>query len=158
MTPPQRPRPSAPARHLPDTADRAPDPVHQLVGDLTRRSPEVALAVLLSTEGLALSAAGEVTGDDAERLAALASSLASLTRSAANAYSGGRVDVTTVDLGRRHLCLMPVDEGTSLLFAVDGAGDLGQVMYESARTADALADALDGFTGNDPWRMFLDSR
>ncbi|MFE0098879.1 roadblock/LC7 domain-containing protein [Streptomyces sp. NPDC059009] len=155
MPPVRHPVPTHDAR----TSDVAtPD---EIVRDFCARTPGATFAVLLSAEGLVLCASDHLHPDDAERLAALAGSLGALTRSAAEVYGGGWVNVTTIDMGRDHLCLMPVDENASLLFKADEHGDHGErgelshVLYEAARTADDLARALNDPMHTGRWRMFL---
>lgn len=128
----------------------------RLLADFRARTPGAALAVLVTAEGLAVARTDGLATDDAERLAALASGLGAMTRSAAEAYGGGRVSVTTVDMGHRHLCLLPVDDRLSLLFLADEQGELSRVLYEAARTAVELTAALTSSTaGTTLGRMFL---
>ncbi|MFC7304292.1 roadblock/LC7 domain-containing protein [Streptomyces monticola] len=137
------------------SAARPVETATRLVTDFCARTPGAAFAVLHSTEGLVLSASDGVRTDDAERLAALAAGLGALTRSAAEAYGGGWVNATTVDMGRHHLCLIPVDARASLVFLANERGEPAHVMYEAARTAHELARLLDGPGQGDLCRLFL---
>ncbi|MFF6946947.1 roadblock/LC7 domain-containing protein, partial [Streptomyces lavendulae] len=102
-------------------------------------TPEIDRVVLLSAGGLVLCADADSRPADAERLAALASSLMSLTRAAARAYTGGHIDGVAITMDRHQLCLAPVDEHTSVVVLADAACDTGHVAYVAAMMSSEIA-------------------
>ncbi|MFK0202771.1 roadblock/LC7 domain-containing protein [Streptomyces lavendulae] len=118
-------------------------------------TPEIERVVLLSAGGLVLCSDADAQPADAERLAALASSLMSLTRAAAGAYAGGHIDGVAITMDRRQLCLTPVDDQTSVVVLADAACDTGQVAYVAAMMASEISSVLDAGTPERPGRFFL---
>ncbi|MFJ8312903.1 MULTISPECIES: roadblock/LC7 domain-containing protein [unclassified Streptomyces] len=117
--------------------------------------PGVQRAVLLSAGGLVLCADPSTDTADAERLAALSSSLVSLTRAAAQAYGSGWVGAVVINMQRHHLCMAPVDSQTSLVVLCDADTDTGHVMYATSVLAGDIATLLDGTTREHLGRFFL---
>ncbi|MGW8953909.1 roadblock/LC7 domain-containing protein [Streptomyces sp. NPDC055709] len=112
-------------------------------------------AVLLSAGGLVLCSASSTDKADAERLAALSSSLMSLTKAAAQAYGSGWVGVAVISMQRHQLCMSPVDADTSLVMVADAAADTGQISYAGASVAREISQLLDGETRDSLCRIFL---
>ncbi|MFC5722249.1 roadblock/LC7 domain-containing protein [Streptomyces gamaensis] len=131
--------------------------VRTVVQEHTAATPGIERTVLLSTGGLVLcaDAATDRAKADAERLAALSSSLMSLTKAAAHAYGGGWVGATVITMRRHHLCMAPVDDRTALVVLAGSDTDTGQVMYAAAVMAQEISALLDHETREHLGRFFL---
>ncbi|MFZ3491987.1 roadblock/LC7 domain-containing protein [Streptomyces sp. 5.8] len=118
-------------------------------------TPGVERAVLLSAGGLVLCTDEATDKADAERLAALAASLMSLTRAASHAYDSGWVAAAVITMRNHHLCMAPVDDQTSLVVLADSALDTGQITYTAALLAADVASLLDDGARDHLGRFFL---
>ncbi|MFE3584156.1 roadblock/LC7 domain-containing protein [Streptomyces vinaceus] len=95
--------------------------------------------------------------DDAERLAALSSSLMSLTKAAAaQAYGSGGLGAAVVTMQRHHLCMAPVDDRTDLVLLADTSKDADQITYVAAVLAAESSALLDSETREHLGRFFLE--
>jgi predicted regulator of Ras-like GTPase activity (Roadblock/LC7/MglB family) len=103
-----------------------------LITDFTERVPGVAHAVVVSADGLPLSASARLPQDSAEQLAAVASGLGSLTQGAARCFEAGVVRETVVEMERGVMLLMAVSDGCALAVLAAPHCDIGQVAYEMA--------------------------
>ncbi len=83
-----------------------PDRYGWLVDDFVNRVPGVAHAVVVSADGLLLTASNHLPRERADQLAAVASGLVSLTQGAARCFEAGQVVQTVVELERGILLLM----------------------------------------------------
>ncbi|MEV6954670.1 roadblock/LC7 domain-containing protein [Streptomyces sp. NPDC051183] len=150
QAPPAPPIPPAvqPAAH------RAAD-IARAIQDRCAATPGIHRAVLLSAGGLVLCTDAAAPKDDAERLAALSSSLMSLTKAAAQAYDSGGLGAAVVTMQRHHLCMAPVDDRTGLVLLADSGTDTGQITYVAAVLAAEISALLDGETREHLGRFFL---
>lgn len=101
-----------------------------LLDDLVERAVGAEHAVLISRDGLLIARSGSLSEVDGEHLAAIASALQSLARSATRQLSGGRVRQNLIEMDRRHLLVTTAGNGSALAVVVPADGDLGQVAYE----------------------------
>src|SRR6266516_6320203 len=96
----------------------SPQPQHNqfgwLVNDFAERVPGVAHAVVVSADGLLLTASNRLPLDRADQLAAVASGLVSLTQGAARCFEAGAVNETVVEMERGYLFLMSISDGSCL--------------------------------------------
>ncbi|WP_438297532.1 roadblock/LC7 domain-containing protein [Streptomyces sp. HUAS TT7] len=129
--------------------------IQNVIHDSWETTPGVRCAVLLSAGGLVLCSDPSTDTADAERLAALSSSLVSLTKAAAQAYGSGWVGAVMINMQRHHLCMAPVDAQTSLVMVSDADTDTGQVMYAASLLAAEIAVLLDSATREHLGRFFL---
>jgi predicted regulator of Ras-like GTPase activity (Roadblock/LC7/MglB family) len=113
-----------------------------LVNDLVRRVPAVAHALVVSAEGLALAVSELVDGARADQLAAAASGLASLTRSAARCLGAEPATQTIVEMTGGYLFVTAVGEDASLAAVADTRCEMGAVGYEMSRLAGRIAQLL----------------
>jgi hypothetical protein len=88
--------------------------VNWLVSSFVRRVPGVAHAIVVSSDGLLTSVSERLDRTRADQLAAVASGLVSLTRGAAKAFGGGRVNQVAVEMERGFLLMMGVPDGSAL--------------------------------------------
>lgn len=114
-----------------------------LIRDFVRATPGVRHTVAVSADGLVLAAAGSgLSGEAAERLAAVACGLVSLTRGAAEVCGTGWVNQTVVDMDGGFLCTMTISDGSALTVLTGAGCDIGLVAYEAARLVDRVGAVL----------------
>ncbi len=101
-----------------------------LVTDFVERVPDVAHAVVVSSDGLPLAFNSGFPQGRADQLAAVTSGLASLTQGAARAFQGGIVVQTVVEMEAGVLVVMTIGSGASLAVLAVSKCDLGLVAYE----------------------------
>src|ERR671931_1616802 len=85
-----------------------------LVNDFAERVPGVAHAVVVSADGLLLTASARLPVDRADQLAAVASGLVSLTQGAARCFDAGGVVQTVVEMDRGIVLLKSISDGSCL--------------------------------------------
>ncbi len=103
-----------------------------LVTNFVDRVPDVAHAVIVSSDGLPLAVSSGFPQDRADQLAAVTSGLASLTQGASRVFEGGAVAQTAVEMEAGVLVVMAISSGASLAVLSAAAADLGLVAYEMA--------------------------
>jgi predicted regulator of Ras-like GTPase activity (Roadblock/LC7/MglB family) len=104
-----------------------------LLDDLVERAIGAEQAVLVSRDGLLIARSGSLDEEGGEHLAAIASALQSLARSATRQLNGGRVRQNLIEMDEVHLLVTTAGDGTGLAVVVPATGDLGQVAYEINR-------------------------
>src|SRR5687768_12615344 len=85
-----------------------------LVGNFADRVPGVAHAVVISVDGLLLTASSGLPDDRADQLAAIAAGVASLTESAARCFDGGGVLRSVIEMQYGIMLLMSIRDGSCL--------------------------------------------
>jgi predicted regulator of Ras-like GTPase activity (Roadblock/LC7/MglB family) len=117
-----------------------------LVGNFARRTPGVAHAMVVSSDGLPVAVSERLDRPKADQLAAIASGLASLTQGGARCIDGGLVKQAVVEMDRGLLVVMAISEGSCLTVLAASACDVGVVAYEMTvlvtRAGDVLTPAL----------------
>src|ERR1700760_3868035 len=103
-----------------------------LLDDLVKRVPQVAKAVMLTQDGLAIGASAGLSREDAEHLAALAAGFQSMARGAGEHFGGGRVRQTIIEMESAFLFVSAAGHGTCLAVLSSGDADIGLVAYEMA--------------------------
>jgi predicted regulator of Ras-like GTPase activity (Roadblock/LC7/MglB family) len=111
----------------------------RLVDDLVRRVPSISQVVVLSSDGLLMSASSGVHREDAEHLAAVAAGFQSLALGAGQRFSGGRVRQTIIDLESSFLFVTAAGSRACLAVLADAEADLGLVAYELVMLAGRVA-------------------
>lgn len=101
-----------------------------LVTDFANRVAGVAHAVVVSADGLLLTASERLPLDRADQLAAVASGLLSLTQGAARCFEAGSIRETVVEMERGVLLLMSISDGSCLAVLAAPKCDLGLIGYE----------------------------
>jgi len=101
-----------------------------LVDDFVNRVPGVAHALVVSAEGMPLTASAYLPRDRADQLAAVASGLVSLAQGASRCFDAGRVVQTVVELERGIMLVMSISDGSSLAVLATPTCDIGLVGYE----------------------------
>jgi hypothetical protein len=100
-----------------------------LITNLVERVPDVAHAVVVSSDGLPLAISAGFPQARADQLAAVTSGLTSLTEGASRVFEGGGVVQTVAEMQRGVLVVMAISDGASLAVLATST-DLGLVAYE----------------------------
>lgn len=124
---------SAPVRPIQDLS--------WLVTNLVERVPDVAHAIVVSSDGLPLAISAGFPQEHADQLAAITSGLASLTEGASRVFEGGAVAQTVVEMHRGVLVVMAISNGASLAVLAT-AVDLGLVAYEMTLLVERVGRVL----------------
>jgi len=103
-----------------------------LVTDFVGRVPDVAHAVIVSSDGLVVAVSAGFPENRAERLAAVTSGLASLVHGAARIFEAGGVNQTVVEMDAGVLVVMSISHGASLAVLAGPDGKMGLIAYEMA--------------------------
>lgn len=107
--------------------------VHWLLSDLVKRVAGARHALLLSSDGLLLSASEDVEREEAERLAAIASGFASLARGARSQLGAREVRQTVVEMDSVFFFVLSAGRGASLALVAESSCDMGQAAFEINR-------------------------
>ena len=124
------------------TSQAQPSQFGWLVNDFAGRVPGVAHAVVVSADGLLLTASSRLPLDRADQLAAVASGCVSLTQGAARCFEAGSVKETIVEMERGIMLLMAISDGSCLAVLAAPVCDIGQVAYEMTLLVDRVGQIL----------------
>jgi predicted regulator of Ras-like GTPase activity (Roadblock/LC7/MglB family) len=113
-----------------------------LVGNLAKRTPGVAHAMVVSADGLPVAVSQRLDRSKADQLAAIASGLASLTQGGARCMDGGLVKQTVVEMDRGLLLVMAISDGSCLTVLAGAPCDVGVVAYEMTMLVSRAGDVL----------------
>ncbi|MFE2751269.1 roadblock/LC7 domain-containing protein [Actinosynnema sp. NPDC059335] len=113
-----------------------------LVSNFVDRVPGVAHAVVISVDGLLLTASNGLPDDRADQLAAIAAGVASLTESAARCFDGGGVLRSVIEMQYGIMLLMSIRDGSCLAVLAAPDADVGQVAYEMTVVVDQVGQLL----------------
>jgi predicted regulator of Ras-like GTPase activity (Roadblock/LC7/MglB family) len=111
------------------------------VTSLVERVPDVAHAIVVSSDGLPLAISAGFPQEHADQLAAITSGLASLTQGASRIFEGGAVTQTVVEMHRGVLVVMAISNGASLAVLATSI-DLGLVAYEMTLLVERVGRVL----------------
>ena len=112
-----------------------------LITNLAERVPDVAHAIVVSSDGLPLAISAGFPQEHADQLAAITSGLASLTQGASRVFEGGAVVQTVVEMYRGVLVVMAISNGASLAVLATST-DLGLVAYEMTLLVERVGRVL----------------
>ncbi|BFO19771.1 hypothetical protein SHKM778_61590 [Streptomyces sp. KM77-8] len=101
-----------------------------LLDDLVDRVASVRKAIVLSSDGLATGASKDLTREDSEHLAAVASGFHSLAKGVGRHFEAGDVRQTVVELDEAFLFVTAAGDGSCLAVLADADSDVGQIAYE----------------------------
>ncbi len=101
-----------------------------LINDFVHKVHGVAHALILSSDGLLLTASDTVDGDKAEQLAAIASGMLSLASNSAMLFGAGTCEQIIVRLSRGYFLFMSIDTGAGLAVLTGPDCDMKVVAYE----------------------------
>ncbi|MEO5874392.1 MAG: roadblock/LC7 domain-containing protein [Streptosporangiaceae bacterium] len=101
-----------------------------LVTNFVDRVPDVAHAVVVSSDGLPMAYSRGFPPERADQLSAIAAGLISLTHGAAQIFDAGNVAQTVVEMERGLLIVMAISGGSVFGVLATPECDLGLVAYE----------------------------
>ncbi|WP_200304946.1 roadblock/LC7 domain-containing protein [Streptomyces adelaidensis] len=113
-----------------------------LLDDLVLRVHAVRHAVVLSNDGLAVGASGDLKREDAEHLAAVASGFHSLAKGTGRHFGVGGVRQTMVEMDDGFLFVAAAGDGSCLAVLTAVTADIGLVGYEMARLVKRVGEHL----------------
>jgi predicted regulator of Ras-like GTPase activity (Roadblock/LC7/MglB family) len=116
--------------------------VNWLLDELTIRTPTIRHAVLLSTDGLAIAASRDLSREDREHLAAVASGFNSLAKGATRQFGAGSVRQSMVEFDDGFLFVVAAGSGACLAVFADAETDIGLVAYEMARLVKQVGEHM----------------
>jgi predicted regulator of Ras-like GTPase activity (Roadblock/LC7/MglB family) len=122
------------------TADR-----HQfnwLLGNFVHQTDGVRDAVAVSSDGLLIAASDGLSRAEADHLAAIVSSLASVSRSASRRYDFDGLKLIMIEMKRGFLLVSVISGGSCLGVVAGGDSDVGLVGYEISRLAERFGTLL----------------
>lgn len=99
-------------------------------------------ALAVAGDGLLIAANESAPAQYVDQLAAATSGLASLTSGVAGLMVAGEVEHVVVEMGRGHLIVMAIGNGSHLTVLAGKDCDLGQVMFEMAVLIDKAGATL----------------
>lgn len=101
-----------------------------LVNQFIDRTPGVAHAAVVSSDGFLLTVSDNIPRERAEQMAAVSSGLVSLTGGAARVFNAGRVLHTMIEMEQGYLLLMSISDDSSFTVLAGSDTDIGVVTYE----------------------------
>ena len=118
------------------------DTVGWLLGEFTRSTAGVRVALVVSSDGLKLATSPALDTALSDQLSAAASGLVSLARGTAALLGSGPVTQTILEMERGYLFVTAVSQGATLAVHADRGCDIGSVGYEMTMLASRLGRAL----------------
>jgi predicted regulator of Ras-like GTPase activity (Roadblock/LC7/MglB family) len=113
-----------------------------LITNFVEQVPDVAHAIVVSSDGLPMAYSQGFPPDRVGQLAAVTSGLTSLTQGGSRVFEGGAVTQTVVDMQRGVLIVMAISDGSSLAVLAPVDCDMGLVAYEMALLVERVGSAL----------------
>jgi predicted regulator of Ras-like GTPase activity (Roadblock/LC7/MglB family) len=121
---------TAPKATGPTATSKTSGELNWLLDDLVDRVASIRKAIVLSGDGLATGASKDLTREDSEHLAAVASGFHSLAKGVGRHFEAGGVRQTVVELEEAFLFVTAAGDGSCLAVLSDADSDVGQVAYE----------------------------
>ncbi|MEU2249022.1 roadblock/LC7 domain-containing protein [Streptomyces sp. NPDC019224] len=121
---------TAPNTAAPDSARQESGELNWLLDELVERVASIRKALVLSSDGLPTGASKDLTREDGEHLAAVASGFHSLAKGVGRHFEAGRVRQTVVELDEAFLFVTAAGDGSCLAVLAESDSDVGQVAYE----------------------------
>jgi predicted regulator of Ras-like GTPase activity (Roadblock/LC7/MglB family) len=113
-----------------------------LINAFTQRVPGVTHAVVVSSDGMLVAVSDHLPRDSADQLAAVTSSLVSVTNGAARIFDGDEIRQTVVEMGRGYFLVMSIRDGSILATLAAHEADVGVVGYEMAKVVKQAGEVL----------------
>lgn len=113
-----------------------------LINVFTERVPGVTHAVVVSSDGMLVAVSDHLPRDSADQLAAVTSSLVSVTNGAAMILDGEDIRQTVVEMGRGYFLVMSIRDGSILATLAAHEADVGVVGYEMAKLVKQAGEVL----------------
>jgi predicted regulator of Ras-like GTPase activity (Roadblock/LC7/MglB family) len=113
-----------------------------LLADFAKAMPGVRHALVVSADGLRLAASEQLDSAFADRLAAAASGLVSLSRGTAKVLGAEPVSQTIVEMAGGYLFVSSLSQGSTLTVYADRECDIGLLGYEMTMLANRAGHLL----------------
>lgn len=113
-----------------------------MLANFVRQTHGVREAVAVSSDGLLIATSEGLDRAEADHLAAIVSSMASLARSASRKYDFDGLKLIMIEMRRGFLLVSAIRGGSCLGVLAGGDSDLGLVGYEISLLADRFGDLL----------------
>jgi uncharacterized protein len=113
-----------------------------LVNNFADNVPGVAHAVVISVDGLLLTASARLPVDRAEQMAAIAAGIVSLNLGAARVLGAEKVVRSIIEMDQGVLLLMSIRDGSCLAVLAVRDCDISQVAYEMTVLVDQVGQIL----------------
>ncbi|WUS95920.1 roadblock/LC7 domain-containing protein [Streptomyces sp. NBC_00708] len=121
---------TAPNAAATDSVRQGSGELNWLLDELVERVASIRKALVLSSDGLPTGASKDLTREDSEHLAAVASGFHSLAKGVGRHFEAGRVRQTVVELDEAFLFVTAAGDGSCLAVLAESESDVGQVAYE----------------------------
>jgi uncharacterized protein len=113
-----------------------------LVTDFTTRVADVAHAVVVSADGVALALSDGIPAEYAGQLSAITAGLTSLMQGAARVFEGGEAIQALVEMEAGLLLIKSISGGSSLAILAAPQCDTDLVSYEMTLLVEAVGEVL----------------
>jgi uncharacterized protein len=113
-----------------------------LVDNFAQSVPGVAHAVVVSVDGLLLTASADLPTDRAQEMSAIAAGIVSLNLGAAQCLGAEQVIRSIVEMDHGALLLMSIKDGSCLTVLAERDTDITQVAYEMTVLVDQVGQIL----------------
>ncbi|NIJ12324.1 hypothetical protein FHU38_002668 [Saccharomonospora amisosensis] len=113
-----------------------------LINDFVRKVHGVTHALIMSSDGFPLTCSDQVSSDDAEQLAAIASGLLSLARNSATLFDKGTCEQIIIRLSQGYFLFMGIGSGAGLAVLTGPDCDMKVVAYEMTQFVTNAGHAL----------------
>ncbi|MFD9906002.1 roadblock/LC7 domain-containing protein [Streptomyces sp. NPDC059063] len=121
---------TAPKADARTTATGGSGELNWLLDDLVERVASIRKALVLSGDGLPTGVSKNLTREDSEHLAAVASGFHSLAKGVGRHFDAGKVRQTVVELDDAFLFVTAAGDGSCLAVLAAADSDVGLVAYE----------------------------
>ena len=101
-----------------------------MINNFIDRVPDVAHALVVSSDGIPVACSAGLPPERADQLAAVTSGLASLTQGASRIFEGGTVTQAVVEMQLGVLIIMAISNGSVLAVLAARDCDMGLIAYE----------------------------
>jgi predicted regulator of Ras-like GTPase activity (Roadblock/LC7/MglB family) len=113
-----------------------------IVTRFAERVPDVAEAVVVSSDGLLIAMSDGLDRAGGDRLAAVAAGLISVAHGAGQPLDGGPVNQIIIEMERALLLTMAISDGSSLAVTATRPCDIGLIAYEMAVLIEKMGTGL----------------
>jgi uncharacterized protein len=113
-----------------------------IVTRFAERVPDVAEAVVVSSDGLLIAMSDGLDRAGGDRLAAVAAGLISIAHGAGQPLDGGPVNQIIIEMERALLLAMAISDGSSLAVTATRPCDIGLIAYEMAVLIEKMGTGL----------------
>ena len=113
-----------------------------MITNFIERVPDVAHALVVSSDGIPMASSSGLPPDRADQLAAVTSGLTSLTQGASRIFEGGTVTQTVVEMQRGLLIVMTIGNGSILAVLARRDCDMGLIAYEMTLLTERAGSVL----------------